>query len=69
MAGAFGGEAEDVPTAIARAYYTSMQKPCGPTFVSIPIDDWNVAAQMPRLRTVSRDVAPDPGAPRTRGGG
>jgi benzoylformate decarboxylase len=52
--------AEDVPAAIARAYYTAMQKPCGPTFVSIPIDDWNVPAQMPRLRTVARDVAPDP---------
>jgi benzoylformate decarboxylase len=52
--------AEDVPAAIARAYYTAMQKPCGPTFVSIPIDDWNVAAQMPPIRTVARDVAPDP---------
>ena len=48
------------PAAIARAYYTAMQKPCGPTFVSIPIDDWNVAAQMPRVRTVARYVAPDP---------
>src|SRR5215472_8774441 len=28
--------AEDVPTAIARAYYTAMQPPRGPTFVSIP---------------------------------
>ena len=32
--------AEDVPAAIARAYYVAMQPPCGPTFVSIPIDDW-----------------------------
>jgi benzoylformate decarboxylase len=52
--------AEDVPAAIARAYHTAMQKPCGPTFVSIPIDDWNVPAQMPPVRTVSRDVATDP---------
>jgi benzoylformate decarboxylase len=52
--------AEEVPAAIARAYYMAMQKPCGPTFVSIPIDDWNVPAQMPQIRTVSRDVAPDP---------
>ena len=52
--------AEEVPAAIARAYYTAMQKPCGPTFVSIPIDDWDVPAQMPQIRTVSRDVAPDP---------
>src|SRR6478735_4154707 len=34
--------AEDVPAAIARAYYVAMQPPCGPTFVSIPIDDWDV---------------------------
>src|SRR3954462_12042603 len=30
---------EDVPAAIARAYYVAMQPPCGPTFVSVPIDD------------------------------
>ncbi|HTK36519.1 MAG TPA: benzoylformate decarboxylase [Caulobacteraceae bacterium] len=53
--------AEDVPAAIARAYHTAMQKPCGPTFVSIPIDDWNVPVEAPQIRTVSRDVAPDPG--------
>src|SRR5688572_22103056 len=33
--------AEDVPAAIARAYYVAMQAPQGPTFVSIPVDDWN----------------------------
>jgi benzoylformate decarboxylase len=33
--------AEDVPAAIARAYYTAMQPPRGPTFVSIPVDDWD----------------------------
>jgi benzoylformate decarboxylase len=32
--------AEDVPAAIARAYYTAMQAPRGPTFVSVPVDDW-----------------------------
>ena len=37
--------AEDVPAAIARAYYVAMQPPCGPTFVSIPIDDWDVEAE------------------------
>src|SRR6516162_11816750 len=31
--------AEDVPAAIARAYYAAMQPPRGPTFVSIPVDD------------------------------
>jgi len=34
--------AEDVPAAIARAYYIAMEPPCGPTFVSIPVDDWEV---------------------------
>jgi benzoylformate decarboxylase len=33
--------AEDVPGAIARAYYTAMQPPRGPTFVSVPVDDWD----------------------------
>src|SRR2546430_11092284 len=32
--------AEDGPAAIARAYYMAMQPPCGPAFVSVPIDDW-----------------------------
>src|SRR5262252_2788182 len=36
---------EDVPAAIARAYYTAMQPPCGPTFVSIPVDDWDRNAE------------------------
>src|SRR5271167_3755396 len=33
--------AEDVPAAIARTYYTAMQPPRGPTFVSVPVDDWD----------------------------
>ena len=33
--------AEDVPAAVARAYYTAMQPPRGPTFVSVPVDDWD----------------------------
>ena len=33
--------AEDVPAAIARAYIVAMQPPRGPTFVSIPVDDWD----------------------------
>ena len=32
--------AEDVPLAIARAYYMAMQPPRGPVLVSIPSDDW-----------------------------
>ncbi|MGJ5068505.1 benzoylformate decarboxylase [Bradyrhizobium oligotrophicum] len=50
---------EDVPGAIARAYYTAMQPPCGPTFVSIPIDDWMHPAQPIAARKVSRELGPD----------
>jgi len=54
--------AEDVPAAIARAYYTAMQPPCGPTFVSVPIDDWTHPAQPVAARKVSREIGPDPDA-------
>ncbi|MGF6312453.1 benzoylformate decarboxylase [Bradyrhizobium sp. i1.8.4] len=54
--------AEDVPAAIARAYYVAMQPPCGPTFVSVPIDDWAHATQPLEARQVSREVGPDPAA-------
>jgi benzoylformate decarboxylase len=54
--------AEDVPAAIARAYYTAMQPPCGPTFVSVPIDDWTHPAQPLAARQVSREIGPDPDA-------
>jgi benzoylformate decarboxylase len=51
--------AEDVPAAIARAYHVAMQPPCGPTFVSIPIDDWSHPAQPIAARQVSRDIGPE----------
>src|ERR1700686_2455148 len=54
--------AEDVPAAIARAYYVAMQPPCGPTFVSVPIDDWTHQTQAIEARHVSRELGPDPGA-------
>src|SRR6058998_3885262 len=54
--------AEDVPAAIARAYYMAMQPPCGPTFVSIPIDDWTRPTQPIEARRVSRELGPDPEA-------
>lgn len=50
---------EDVPAAIARAYYVAMQPPCGPTFVSVPIDDWTRPAQPIEARKVSRELGPD----------
>ncbi|HEY0912610.1 MAG TPA: benzoylformate decarboxylase, partial [Bradyrhizobium sp.] len=52
--------AEDVPAAIARAYYVAMQPPCGPTFVSVPIDDWTHPAQALEARHISRELGPDP---------
>ncbi len=51
--------AQDVPAAIARAYYVAMQPPCGPTFVSVPIDDWNQPAQPVAVRHISRELGPD----------
>src|SRR6202041_1288250 len=42
--------AEDVPAAIARAYYVAMQPPCGPTFVSVPVDDWDRRCAPPASR-------------------
>ena len=54
--------AEDVPAAIARAYYVAMQPPCGPTFVSVPIDDWTRPTQPVEARQVSRELGPDPAA-------
>src|SRR5436305_4019475 len=50
---------EDVPAAIARAYYVAMQPPCGPTFVSVPIDDWTHPAQAVEARSISREIGPD----------
>src|SRR5215468_1405600 len=56
---------EDVPAAIARAYHIAMQPPCGPTFVSVPIDDWMHPAQPLAARQVSREIGPDPDAMKT----
>jgi len=52
--------AEDVPHAIARAYYIAMTPPRGPVFVSIPSDDWAVPAQPVAARLVSQHLRPDP---------
>ena len=51
--------AEDVPAAIARAYYVAMQPPCGPTFVSVPIDDWTHQTQPVEARKISRELGPE----------
>jgi benzoylformate decarboxylase len=52
--------AQDVPGAIMRAYALALQPPCGPVYVSIPLDDWDQAALGPAVvRTVSVRFAPD----------
>jgi benzoylformate decarboxylase len=48
--------AQDVPAAIARAYYLAMQPPRGPTFVSIPVDDWDRATEPLPARELSTSV-------------
>ena len=53
---------EDVPAAIARAYYVAMQPPCGPTFVSVPVDDWARPPQPVEARKVSRELGADSAA-------
>ena len=52
--------AADVPAALARAYYVAMQPPRGPTFVSIPVDDWDRPCEPIFARQVSRTVGGDP---------
>ena len=52
--------AEDVPAAIARAFFTALQPPRGPTFVSIPVDDWDCAGTAIAAHEVSCKVAGDP---------
>jgi benzoylformate decarboxylase len=52
--------AEDVPAALARAYYVAMQPPRGPTFVSIPVDDWDRVCDPVEPRQVSSAVRGDP---------
>lgn len=54
--------AQDVPAAIARAYHIAMQPPCGPAFVSVPIDDWDQPARPVAARAVSRSVRAEPAA-------
>lgn len=52
--------AEDVPLAIARAYYIAMMPPRGPVLVSIPSDDWGGMTLPVDARAVSRHLRPDP---------
>jgi benzoylformate decarboxylase len=51
---------EDVPHAIAQGIYTALQRPCGPVFVSVPEDDWDVLTDPVAPREVFTQYAPDP---------
>ena len=59
--------AEDVPHALARAIHTATLPPRGPSFLSIPMDDWAVqvdedAVAHQSARTVAGASQPAPGA-------
>ena len=54
--------AQDVPAAIARAHAVAMAPPYGPTFVSIPIDDWDQPGEPFAARQIHAVRAPDPAA-------
>lgn len=54
--------AEDVPLAIAQAYHIAMQHPRGPTFVSIPSDDWDKSTVMPNYSKTIGGSTPSPDA-------
>lgn len=54
--------AADVPMAFMRAYAMALQPPCGPVFLSIPLDDWDKPANEEDIyvKSVCRKVAADP---------
>ena len=54
--------AEDVPAAFMRAYAAALQPPCGPVFLSIPLDDWDKPAleDVAAVRQVSNSMGPNP---------
>ena len=52
--------AQDVPLAIARAYYLAMMPPCGPVLVSVPVDDWDQHTERVPTRAVSTRTRPEP---------
>src|ERR687892_159049 len=58
--------AQDVPHALARAIHTASLAPKGPTFVSLPMDDWTEEADAESGHVVERiaepRMGPDPAA-------
>jgi benzoylformate decarboxylase len=53
--------AQDVPQALARAIHTASLPPKGPTFVSLPMDDWNEDADPEASHAVARKAEPRSG--------
>lgn len=54
--------AEDVPAALVRAFVASLTPPMGPSYVSIPVDDWDRECAMPDLPELSAPPVPAPEA-------
>ena len=54
--------AEDVPAALEHAYHVAMQAPRGPTFVSVPSDDWTAQVALHQTHRVTQVSGPDPRA-------
>lgn len=52
--------AQDVPAAIARAYHIAMTPPHGPTFVSVPVDDWDQPCAPIASRRMTSHLPGDP---------
>ncbi len=53
--------AQDVPAAFMRAYAAAVQQPCGPVFLSLPLDDWDKEMEGPAVvRNVAFRSAADP---------
>jgi benzoylformate decarboxylase len=50
---------EDVPAALEQAWHIAMQRPSGPVFVSVPMDDWQAQATPLPVRAAAFDYAPD----------
>ncbi|WP_325099663.1 benzoylformate decarboxylase [Aquamicrobium zhengzhouense] len=53
---------EDVPAAIARAYYMAIQPPMGPVLVSVPLSDWDKPSPPLVDREVDTLIGPNPAA-------
>lgn len=54
--------AADVPRAIERAYHVAMTPPFGPTFVSVPVDDWDQEGEAVKQRQIAMANPGDPRA-------